>query len=333
MKTVAPVTPPTAAVTEPAPELPAEVPPPAPPLAPVRVATAVTPIIRVSDPAPVPAPEPPPPLAPPPEFALFDDLQAHAHAIDLDAVPGTVANYLEAIRAGRTSEDAAGQASAGRKTGTPESDGIRALVALRPDLAGLPVRGAKECKRPAEEARGVQAISRAVRREQAALPPDASATRYDRSLAQDPTFYDDFWEQADRPERAKAIIALLSQHKDWLKEENASTLAQMLQTEDVPVRLELAKALASIKGRPAGQALARLALFDLTREVREALTAALQDRPAEDYRQTLLDGFRYPWPPVADHAAAALAALQDRGAAGGPGEDARPTRPVGADAQ
>ena len=99
-----------------------------------------------------------------------------------------------------------------------------------------------------------------------------------------------------------------------LREENASTLAQMLQAEDTPVRLHLTKMLASIEGRPAAQALARQALFDLTREVREAAVDALKDRPAEDYRQTLLDGFRHPWPPVADHAARALAALDDRGA-------------------
>ena len=311
VKTADPVAPPTVAEAVPPPEqAPADVSPPSPPPVPIPVATAVTPLIRVSDSAP--APEPPPPMpAPPPEFALFDDLQAHAHEIALD-VDGKLA---EALRDDRKDDEAARQVSAALKTGSPELACIRAIMVLRPDLEGLPLRCAKECKRPAEEAKGVQEISRAMRREQGALPPNASATRYDRSFAQDPTYYSDFGELADRPARSQAIVSLLSEHKDWLKEENASTLAQMLQPEDVPVRLALAKALASIKGRSAGKALARLALFDMTAEVREAAAVALRGRPAEEYRPTLLDGFRHPWPAVADHAAAALEALDDRGAA------------------
>ena len=317
VKTVNPVTPPAVVVEEPASEPPTVTPPPAPPPAPVRVATAVTPIIRVSDPAPKPEPSPAPP-APPPEFALFTDLQAHAHEIDLDAVPGTVAKLL-----GKSPEDRRGRSAAQRTPQEAGSDpspegtgGIVNLMARRSDLTGLAMRGAKECKAPPTAAAEIQEVSTGLRQIQACLPPCSAPLHYDPR--DQLSHYDAvrYYECniSDNENRNKKLVALLSKHRDWLKEETVSTLAQMLQTEDAPVRLHLTTMLASIKGRPASQALARQALFDLTEEVRGAAVDALRDRPAEEYRQILLDGFRHPWPPVAEHAARALTALEDHDA-------------------
>jgi HEAT repeat protein len=53
-------------------------------------------------------------------------------------------------------------------------------------------------------------------------------------------------------------------------------------------------------------------LFDLSWEIREEAIKALKDRKRQDYQQVLLDGLRYPWAPVAAHAAEALAALDHR---------------------
>jgi hypothetical protein len=49
--------------------------------------------------------------------------------------------------------------------------------------------------------------------------------------------------------------------------------------------------------------------------VRQAALEALRDRPPALYRPVLVDALRYPWPPAAEHAAAALVALEDRDAA------------------
>ena len=87
---------------------------------------------------------------------------------------------------------------------------------------------------------------------------------------------------------------------------------QLLMAERTPARIVLVDVLARIKGPAASKALARLAIFDLAPEVREQAVVALRDRPAEDYRPALLEGLRYPWAPVADHAAEALVALGDR---------------------
>jgi hypothetical protein len=73
--------------------------------------------------------------------------------------------------------------------------------------------------------------------------------------------------------------------------------------------------MANRQGRRAlGTALAQRALFDLSPEVREAALQALQTRNADDVRPVLLAGLRYPWAPVADHAAEALVTLGDQAA-------------------
>src|SRR5262249_8400417 len=56
-------------------------------------------------------------------------------------------------------------------------------------------------------------------------------------------------------------------------------------------------------------ALARLALFSFSPELRTAATLALVHRPAEDFAETLLEGLRHPWVPAAVPAAESLVRL------------------------
>jgi hypothetical protein len=92
------------------------------------------------------------------------------------------------------------------------------------------------------------------------------------------------------------------------------TLVQMLQVEDTPARLLLVKELAKSATPATTAALASRALMDLTPEVRQAAIEALQKRPADQYLTLLIKGLRYPWAPVADHAAVALVKLKPEGA-------------------
>jgi hypothetical protein len=87
---------------------------------------------------------------------------------------------------------------------------------------------------------------------------------------------------------------------------------QMLQPESQEVRLLMVNQLANIKHRSASEALAKLAVFDLSDEVRDEAIKVLNERPRAEYRQVLLNGLRHVWPVAADHAAEALVALQDR---------------------
>ena len=92
------------------------------------------------------------------------------------------------------------------------------------------------------------------------------------------------------------------------------SLVQTLQAEGPGQRLVLVEQLAKVEGSQASRLLAQRALYDTAPTVREAAVRALNDRPREEYREVLVDGLAYPWAPVADHAAEALVALQDRGA-------------------
>src|SRR5262249_3349176 len=90
---------------------------------------------------------------------------------------------------------------------------------------------------------------------------------------------------------------------------------QMFQVKSHLVRLQLIKMLAERKDARASVLLAERALFDLSESVRRAAISALSKRPRVEFRATLLEGFRHPWPPIAGHAAEALSELQDVDAA------------------
>ncbi|HZU36525.1 MAG TPA: HEAT repeat domain-containing protein, partial [Gemmataceae bacterium] len=66
-----------------------------------------------------------------------------------------------------------------------------------------------------------------------------------------------------------------------------------------------------IKDRQASIALAKRAVFDLSRDVRTRAIEALQNRPRDEYRWVFLKALRYPWAPAARHASEALIALRD----------------------
>jgi hypothetical protein len=95
------------------------------------------------------------------------------------------------------------------------------------------------------------------------------------------------------------------------------TLLQMLQVEDVPIRLVLVRELARIQSAGSTTALASRAIMDLSPEVRAAAIAALQARPPGAYVPVLVRALRYPWPPVAGYAAVALRELHAEGAVPG----------------
>jgi hypothetical protein len=169
-------------------------------------------------------------------------------------------------------------------------------LAARPKsvMKGLPFQEAKDCTKSKEAAKKARDVSLRFRRLDSATsnrrkpsigPPDLSA---DMELA-----------RYIETEGAKFDI------------EELATLVQMFQVKAHPVRLQLVKMLARCKDARASVLLAERALFDLSEAVRQAAINALSKRPRVEYRATLLEGFRHPWPPVAEHAAEALSQLQD----------------------
>jgi hypothetical protein len=185
------------------------------------------------------------------------------------------------------------------------------LLDGRPDLAGLPFRKGPVCQLPEPQARDLQKLSVELRGvigefllsrggNEPVAPHLMGAALRKNFQAKTKTF------RADDREK----------FRDLFRQESAvATLMQMLPAEESKdMRMVLVEQLAAIPHRSAGQALARLALFDVAPEVRAEAVRALALRPREESRQILLSGFRYPWAPVADHAAEALVTLEDRDA-------------------
>ena len=99
---------------------------------------------------------------------------------------------------------------------------------------------------------------------------------------------------------------------DWIKPQAVPAMMQLLQAEGAPLRELLVELLDGIKGKEASQALANRALFDLSKEVREKAVTALAQRPVQEYKSFIVEGFKSPWPAAADHAADAAAALDKK---------------------
>jgi sugar lactone lactonase YvrE len=187
------------------------------------------------------------------------------------------------------------------RAGKPTHETSLAPFLKRPDLAGLPMRMGEACKLSPTAADHLQGGSVGLRAHLTEAKP-AGATRVVGAAGFDP--------RPDPKILHQRLLADKNKYNKWLKPEAIPVMQQMLMAENESIREVLIEQLARIDGQAASIALAQRALFDLHPRVREQALKALQKRPAKEYQQTLLDGFQYPWPAVADHAAEAVIALQ-----------------------
>jgi len=189
----------------------------------------------------------------------------------------------------------------------------------QPELAALPWRMGDECHLGREAAEDLQVVSRALRTLLSQVTPQGD-TRPDAELLRTALLEEPSEEETTPGPQgvSQAQAATPRQRRTppnktrFVVPAAIPALQQLLMAERTPVRLVLVDVVDKIPGKEAVKALARLAMFDLAREVRERALLALRARLAEDYRPALLEGLRYPWAPVADHAAEALVALGDR---------------------
>jgi hypothetical protein len=183
------------------------------------------------------------------------------------------------------------------------------LLSDRSDLSGLPVRREPDCRLRPETARVRALYSRVLRFALSGITEikteasrEEAIARWELAAGNSPTgLRDNRSLLASEPELGKARI-----------EEVVVPLMQVFQGEDRRLRISLVRLFSHVNDPAASAALARLAIFDLSPNVRELAVRVLPGRPRTDYRQVLLDGLRYPWSPVANHAAEALVALRDR---------------------
>jgi hypothetical protein len=192
------------------------------------------------------------------------------------------------------------------------------LLMQRTDLNGLPYRMGADCQLDTDSAKKMQAISLGMRSILAESMPPAEPVTKDGPPPAEPANKN----KEPQADQVRSKIGSLFQRSnrrgreelELRKEDVVPCLMQMLPPEHKGIREVLVEQLAGIDHKRSTEGLAKLAVFDLSADIRAEAVKQLGKRPAEDYRAILLSGLHHPWAPAADHAAEALVALEDRDA-------------------
>jgi sugar lactone lactonase YvrE len=178
------------------------------------------------------------------------------------------------------------------------TDTAVAVMEKRGDLSGLPFRKGNACRLDNASAEHLQKGSVTLRGVLATAVTNGAVAGTTGSNSADPD------------KLQETLKANAAKHSQWHKSESIPALVQMLMAEQDSIREVLVEQLAGIPGKASSEALAQRAVYDLHPRVREKALLALADRPAQEYRDAILKGFRHPWPAIAEHAAEAIIALR-----------------------
>jgi hypothetical protein len=174
---------------------------------------------------------------------------------------------------------------------------VQRIIRSRPDLMGLPLRLGNRCRLGAAAARHLETFATDLREAM------TGTGRASRERGQQPVSMGTF-----SPLRYAMLHS--GHHPKWYGPEAIPAWQQILMSEGPELRMLLVEKLVPDRDQKASVALAQRALFDLDAGIRKSVLRALNDRPRSQFREVLLEGLRYPWAPVANHAAEALVALQ-----------------------
>jgi len=182
---------------------------------------------------------------------------------------------------------------------------LKTLIQKRADLQGLPYAMGADCRSVGEPGKLVALLSRLVRR-------SISEAVEEPELQSLPLHADVFWSAVQRncQEIEGELVKLTGFSQVAYDGASVAALMQVLAAESAPVRRGLVKHLSRIPHVEATRALAKLALFSAEDEVRLPALEALKLRRERDYTALLIQGFRYPLPAVARHAAEAAVRLE-----------------------
>ncbi|MGE3806038.1 MAG: hypothetical protein AB7K24_15315 [Gemmataceae bacterium] len=182
-----------------------------------------------------------------------------------------------------------------KKARAPEFALTMEYLQKRDDLRGLPVRMGDDCRMDENRIHAFRATARELRR--------FFGVMYEASPGDD--------------EMVAELLRRNLSERRLLPVPGADAvpvLMQMLTPEEEAVRLVLVDFLKQVPDKCASQALAQLAVFDLSTEVRRAALAALAARPRAEVRAYFVAALEHPLPAAPQHAAEALVALRDRAA-------------------
>jgi hypothetical protein len=189
---------------------------------------------------------------------------------------------------------------------------LKALVAHRPDLAGLSFAMGDACRMKKEQRADFQLGLTILRTSLKQTVPEGGIHGLIQPEAATAAMfwnaYQDQWTKHDKKTLVKYPFP-----QERLNAAHIASLVQVLMPESTTMRQGLAKYLSGIPNVEATRALARLAIFSPEKEVRQEAIKALKVRREKDYADILLAGLQYPWAPVAQRAGQALAQLECTG--------------------
>ena len=169
---------------------------------------------------------------------------------------------------------------------------LAAHVQQRHNLQGLPLMMGEDCRSDRELAVARNKVAFGVRNSLRRLDVFASKSSYGSEFS--------ISEEEVRKQFTDRLFALTydSDSKSNVGK-YVAIYEQILQVESTPKRMLMVGLLSDIKGREAGEALARRALFDMDEGVRSAAATVLKGRDKGDYQSILQQALNYPWSPVA----------------------------------
>jgi hypothetical protein len=185
---------------------------------------------------------------------------------------------------------------------------VQALVEQRADLSGLPFAMGDDCRLKEERSRLFNQTLQRIRNVMSSniQIPISEAQHAPERAAQ---FFWQHFQSGCLQEDHNAASSDRS-HQDNLTQARVGALMQVLGPESPAMRRGLVKHLSAVSHVEATRALARLAIFAGEEDVRGAALEALKIRREKDYTDILLQGLRYPWPPVAKRASEAVVKLE-----------------------
>lgn len=153
----------------------------------------------------------------------------------------------------------------------------------RPELRGLPFMMGDECRLSRTDAELMQSAVTTVHR------AFANFNQASESV--------DLWD-------------LYAMQKPKLNQSDAAALTQIFGPGHPKLKAGVVRQLRGMQNLRATKELVKLAIFDLSSDVRTAALDALKDRPKEEYGDALIHGLRYPLGYVAEQAANAIVVLR-----------------------
>lgn len=185
-----------------------------------------------------------------------------------------------------------------------EEDGfLKALLAARADLRGLPFMMGKACRTPTKQAQLFSEAATVVHQTKVEIRKDGDVREDVAPLDHFWRIYGQLWDQPT----AKHRRAAGAEENDRAK---VASLMQIFGRSSGFYQESLASYLAKIDHADATQALVQLALYSPEPKVRSTAVAGLKSRDQNNSTRLLVDGFHYPLPAVWRRAADAIVELK-----------------------